>query len=212
MRFEQPFDTILDSTAKVRILRFFCRKGGIWSGNRIAAEVGINPMTAHRALQELRQATLLNVRKIGNSFAYSLRDQHFLARQILRPFFDREAKLQDRLSELLSKALQGAERARVITIAIYGSVARGKERPTSDIDLLVLVESEQAKRQVQNALGRFCERAMEEFGNVPALYVNTLAEARRKIQREVPVFQNILKEHRVIWGKPLGEALRGKAA
>jgi len=61
-------------------------------------------------------------------------------------------------------------------------------------------------------MDRFCVMAMEEFGNVPALYVNTLAEARRKIRREVPVFQNILKQHRVIWGKPLQEALRGEAA
>lgn len=212
MRFEQPFDTILDSSAKVRILRFLCRKGGIWSGNRIAAEAGINSMTAHRALRELRQATLLNVRKIGNSFAYSLRDQHFLVRRILRPFFDREEKLLDRLPELLGETLQRAERAKVITVAIYGSVARGEERPTSDVDLLVLVESEKEKRQIQSALDRFCESVMEEFGNVPAPYVNTLAEARRKIQRGLPVFQNILKEHRVIWGKPVEEALRGKAA
>ena len=212
MRFEQPFDSIFDSAAKVRILRFFCRKGGTWSGNRIAAEVGINPMTTHRALQDLRQATLLNMRKIGSSSAYSLRDRHFLVRQILRPLFDEEAKLPDRLWKLLSETLRSEEKAKVITVALYGSVARGEERPTSDIDLLVLVESEQAKRRIEGALDRFCENVMEEFGNVPALYVNTLAEARRKIQREVPVFQNILKEHRVIWGKPLGEALRGKAA
>ena len=212
MRFKQPFDTILGNTAKVRILRFFCRKGGTWSGNRIAAEVGINPMTAHRALRELRQSTLFQVQKIGNSLAYSLRDQHVLVREVLRPFFDQEAGLRDRISELLTEALKGEEKAKVITVAIYGSVARGEERPTSDVDLLVLVESEQAKRRVENALDRFCERAMKEFGNVPTPYVNTLAEARRKIQRGLPVFQNILKEHRVILGKPLKEALRGKAA
>lgn len=212
MRFEQPFDTILDNAAKVRILRFFCRKGGVWSGNRIAAEVGINPMTAHRALRELRQATLFQVQKIGSSLAYSLRDQHVLVREVLRPFFNQEAGLRDRISELLTEALKGEEKAKVITVAIYGSVARGEERPTSDVDLLVLVESEQAKRKVEGALDRFCERAMKEFGNVPTPYVNTLAEARRKIQRGLPVFQNILKEHRVILGRPLEEALRGKAA
>ena len=212
MRFKQPFDTILDSTAKVRILRFFCRKGGTWSGNRIAAEVGINPMTAHRALRELRQSTLFQVQKIGNSLAYSLRDQHVLVREVLRPFFDREAGLRNRISELLTGALKGGEKAKVITVALYGSVARGEERPTSDVDLLVLVESERAKRRVADALDRFCERALKEFGNVPTPYVNTLAEARRKIQRGLPVFQNILKEHRVILGKPLKEALRGKTA
>ena len=178
MRFEQPFDSIFDSAAKVRILRFFCRKGGTWSGNRIAAEVGINPMTAHRALRELRQSTLFQVQKIGNSLAYSLRDQHVLVREVLRPFFDQEAGLRDRISELLTGALKGEEKAKVITVAIYGSVARGEERPTSDVDLLVLVESEQAKRRVEGALDRFCERAMKEFGNVPTPYVNTLAESR----------------------------------
>ena len=212
MRFEKPLDTILDSSAKVRILRFFCRKGGIWSGNRIAAEAGINPMTAHRALQELRQATLLNVRKIGNSFAYSLKDRHFLVRQILRPLFDQEAKLQDRLPELLSKTLKKGEKAKVMTVAIYGSVARGEERPTSDIDFLVLVDSEQAKHQIQGALDHFSEKVMEEFGNVPSLYINTLAEVRQKVKRKLPLFQNILRDHRVIWGTPLKEILDAKAA
>ncbi len=203
MRFEQPFDTILNNTTKVRILRFFCRKGGTWSGNRIAAEVGANPMTAHRALRELRQATLLNVRKIGNSLAYSLKDRHFLVRQILRPLFDQEAKLSDRLSELLSQTLKSGEKEKVITVAIFGSVARGEERPTSDIDLFVLVESKQAKRKIRNALDPFCGRVMEEFGNVPSIYVNALSEARQKVRRKLPLFQNILRDHRVIWGKPL---------
>lgn len=212
VRFKRPFDTILNHTAKVKILRFFCLKGGVWSGNRIAAEISVNPMTAHRSLRELHQATLLNVRKIGNSLAYSLRDQHVLVRQILKPLFDREARLQDRLSELLSETLRGAGKSTVITVAVYGSVARGTERPTSDLDLLVLTESEQAKRQIQKALDRFRESVMEEFGNVPTLYVNTLSEARRKIRSKMPVFENILREHRVIFGRPLEETLRGKAA
>lgn len=169
-------------------------------------------MTAHRSLRELHQETLLHVRKIGNSFAYSLKDQHFLVRKILRPLFDREAGLRERLSELLGETLQDVEKSKVITVAVYGSVARGTERPTSDLNLLVLVESEQTKSQIQNALNRFCESAMEEFGNVPMPYVNTLSEARRKIRIKMPVFQNILREHRVIWGKPLEETLRGKAA
>jgi len=169
-------------------------------------------MTAHKALRELHQATLLDLRRIGNSLVYSLRDRHFLVREILRPLFEGEAKLQDRLSALLGQALKEGQKAKIITVAIYGSVARGEERPTSDIDLLVLVETEQTKRQIQDALDRFCENVMEEFGNIPSLYVNTLAEARQKVQRKLPLLQNILRDHRVIWGKPLKGVLHAKAA
>ena len=212
MRFRQPLDTALDSVAKIRILRFLCRKGGEWSGRRIAAHLDMNPVTAHRALRELHQATVLNFRKVGNNFIYSLRRDHYLVRNLFKPLFDQEAGAKDRLLELFKQNLSTVERQCIITVAIYGSVARGEEHPTSDIDLLILVESEQAKRQIQGALDRFCERVVEDFWNFPSLYVNTLAEARRKIRRKLPLFQNILRDKQVIWGKPLEEILHAKAA
>lgn len=210
MQFQHPLDRVLNSEYKVRILRFLCRKGGEWVGRRLAAELAMNPVTTHRALRELHQATVLDFRKVGSHFLYSLRDDHCLVREILRPLFEREAHAQERLLDMLKRAFRTKLRSSVVSVAIYGSLARGQERPTSDIDLLVLVRSTQAKRDVHDALGRVGETAMRTFGNPLTLYVNTVHEAQRKARRGLPVFKNILREHHLLWGRPLHEVLHGR--
>lgn len=212
MRFHQPLDAIFDSGSKVRVLRFLCRKGGEWNGRRIAAELAMNPVTAHRALRALHQATVLDFRKMGNNFVYSLRDRHYLVREVLRPLFQREARANARLLELLSQQLDGRLRSEVLSVAIYGSVVRRQERPTSDIDLFVLVRSAQGKRTISRTLDRLWEAVTAEFGNPLASYVNTVREAQQKYHRRLPVFRAILNSHQVVWGKPLEEVLSGRAA
>lgn len=212
MRFHQPIDHILDGSAKVRVLRFLCRKGGEWNGRRLAAELRINPVTTHAALRELHEATLLDFKKVGNSFLYSLRDEHYLVREVLRPLFHRESAAVDRLLELLRISLEKRLWSEIVTIAVYGSIARRQERSDSDIDLLVLVKSRKSQQKIREAFGRLGETAEKEFGNPLALYVNTMREARQKYRRHLPLFHNMLASHRLVWGVSLQEALGGRPA
>ncbi len=212
MRFHRPLDQILDSSVKVRILRFLCRKGGEWSGRRIAKELAMNPVTAHAALRELYRATVLDLRKVGNNFLYSLRDEHFLVREVLRPLFEQETKAHEWLLKRLRHALDPRLRSEIVTMALYGSLAQQREQPTSDIDLLFLVKSQRSKQKVQQALERLWETVTKEFGNPLSPYVNTVEEARRKFRRRLPLFRNILDHHQLIWGEPLERVLRAHAA
>ena len=172
----------------------------------------MNPVTAHRSLRDLYEATVLNFQKVGNSFMYSLSDDHYLVQEVLRPLFEREKSAAERLSELFRRNLRVSLKANILTAVLYGSIARGEERPTSDLDLLVLVPSEAAKRKVRPMLDRFCEMAMSRFANAPSLQLNTVREAQEKIRRGLPLFRNILKHHRILWGKSLEEVLDGQPA
>ena len=212
MRFTQPLNTILNSEVKVRILRFFCRHGGEWNGRQVAAQLQIHPTTAHKALRELHLTTVLNFRKLGNNFVYSRRQDHYLVREVLRPQFQQEAKAFERLIHRLQRQLPLSLRSQIVSLALYGSVAREQERPTSDVDLLVLVTTPQAKRAIDQALERLWRPALKEFGNSIAPYINTVVEARRKVRQGMPVFQEILKQHQLLWGQPLKEVLHGRAA
>lgn len=212
MRLHQPLDTICDSPVKVRLLRFLCQKGGEWTGRRLAAALGLNPVTAHKALRRLHEATVLDLRRAGNSFVYSLRDDHDLVRTLLRPLFERESRTLPRVAELIRRAIGPKDRAAIVTVAIYGSVARGQERPTSDLDLFILVPSRSAKAVAQRVVDRLWEPLTRTFGNAPALYVATVREMQQKVRRHQPLAQNILRDHQVVWGKPLAEALRDGAA
>ena len=187
MQFHRSLDTILDHAGKLRVLRFLCRKGGEWNGRRLAAELGMNPVTAHKVLRQLREATLLDFRTMGNNFVYSLRDDHELVRRCLRPLFEQEVRSSERLRVLLQHGLGGPLTSAIVSVAIYGSLAQGHERPTSDIDLLVLVRSEAVKPAVHRALDRLAEQVMRAFGNPLAPYLNTVSEARQKSRRGPPL-------------------------
>ena len=212
MRFHHPLDTILDSASKVRILRFLCSKGGEWSGRRVAAELVMNPVTAHRALRELHQATLLDLRTAGTSFAYSLREQHCLIQEVLKPLFVHEAQALEKLIQFLQQVIDKQLSRQVVSAAVYGSMVRRQERPTSDVDVLVLVRSDRARDEVRRVLEPLWEDIARRFGNTLALYVNTVHEWQQKYRHKLPVIHNILEDHQVIWGKPIEELLRGHAA
>lgn len=210
MRFDHPLDTICDRPVNVRILRYFCRHGGEWNGRRVAAELGLDPVTTHAALRRLHEATVLEFRKMGNNFIYSLRQEHYLVRYLLRPLFQREHRAYAHLGDLIKRAVGRRWRAEVVTVALYGSLARRQERPRSDLDLLVLVTNAAAKAGVERALDRWANRLYREFYNPASPYVNTVAEARRKVRQGLPLFRNILAHHDVLWGQPLKEVLRGR--
>ena len=212
MRFQEPLNQVFDSEAKVRLLRFLCRRGGEWSGRRLADELRINPTTAHKALRELRGTAVVDFRGVGRAFAYSLADDHYLVREILRAVFQREGQALGHVARFLQRTLGASVRSTVVTAAIFGSVARRQERPTSDFDLLVLVRSPRAKRQVERALNRRWESFTRSFGLPLAPYVNTVAEARRKRRRGTALFREILRAHQVLWGRPLEDVLRGRTA
>jgi DNA-binding transcriptional ArsR family regulator len=212
MRFQDPLDTILDHGTKVQILRFLCRRGGEWNGRRMAKELSLNPATTHRLLKELRQATLLDLKKIGNNLIYSLRDDHYLVREMLKPLFTREAAAVGRLKGLILDQLKADLRGQVLSIALYGSVATGQARPGSDIDLLVLVKSDKVKERVREGLERSWRPIAKRFGNPVSFYVETLQRLQEKRRQGVPLIKNMTAQHRPLWGRPLTELLHERAA
>jgi len=210
MQWRQPLDTLLDNAAKVRILRFLCRKGGQWSGRRIAAELRLNPVTTHRALKKLSRATIVEFRRAGNSLLYSLQHEHYVVRSLLVPLFQGEVQSWQHLTVLLRQHLQPRLRGEVVAIALYGSILRGQERPTSDLDLFVLVRTAQSKRPVQEWLDQLWEPVTRAFGNSLAPYVQTVEEARQKYRRGLPLLQDILQHHQLLMGRPLRDVLNGR--
>ena len=212
MRYRHPLDDILESSHKLRILRFLCWKGGVWTGRRLASELDMNPVTAHRALRELHRANVLEFHPAGGSFLYSLRREHYLVREVLEPLFLKEAAAQERLTDLLRRVFRSKEGKEVVAAVFFGSVARGQEKPLSDIDLLILVRSKKEKEGIESALAPVSETILREFGNALAPYVNTVREAQAKYRRGLPLFQNIIRDQQPVWGEPLQEILHDQAA
>src|SRR3989338_58768 len=146
MKITKQLDNILNTEVKVRILRFFCRTGAEWNGRQVAKEIGVTPKTAHQALNTLNKEKVLLLRNMGKTHVYSLNEGNFLVSKLLKPLFLKEDNILDHIIKAIKRKTSSSKaRKAIISIAIFGSVSKQEEHPSSDIDLAVIVKDAKTK-------------------------------------------------------------------
>jgi len=203
MKFSKPLDKILNQTAKVRILRFLIKTGAEWTGRQISKEIGVSPVTCHKALRHLYKEGLLLFRSVGVGHLYKLNDENYLVKKAVRPLFEQEDRCYQRLKEILLKHLRILEPRKLVSAVIFGSVSKKNERAKSDIDILLLVKKEKDKDIIERKMEIAGAVIIRELGNVLSPYIQTVNEFKSKKKKRIPVIKEILKNNFVIAGKPL---------
>jgi predicted nucleotidyltransferase len=125
---------ILFGESRVRrdlLLRFFARPGLQRHVRELARETGWSPTIIGRELNSLERAGILRSERIGNVRRYSVDIDSPVAGEI-RSLVQKTIGVDARVRVAL-EGLPGVEEA-----FLYGSYARGDERATSDIDLMVV--------------------------------------------------------------------------
>jgi predicted nucleotidyltransferase len=79
---------------------------------------------------------------------------------------------------------------------LFGSVAEGRERYLSDIDLFVLVKEDSDKFGVEKKLEEMSGKYEKLYGNTLNPYV--LTEKEREKRKNLPLMKNIEKGERLI--------------
>lgn len=207
MRVHNPLDKILSKETKVKILRFLCKTEAEWSGRQIAKEITVSPAACHKALRELNNEGALLLRGIGKSNLYSLNKENLIVSDLLKPLYERESKIPDEIYEGIVRNISSLVIKDIISIAVFGSVKKRKERPTSDLDLLVLVKNSENKGEVEEDFGKVNEKIISRFGNTVSPYIQTVEEFNLKYRKGLSLIKNILKSHRLLFGTPLEELL-----
>lgn len=207
MRVHNPLDKILSNEIKVKILRFLCKTEAEWSGRQIAKEIKVSPAACHKALRELNNEGALLLRGIGKSNLYSLNKENLIVSDLLKPLYKRESKIPDEIYEGIVRNISSIVIKDIVSIAVFGSVKKRKERPTSDIDLLVLVKNSENKGEVEEDFGKVNEKIISRFGNTVSPYIQTVEEFNLKYRKGLSLIKNILKSYKLLFGTPLEELL-----
>ncbi len=162
MRFRDELDDLLGSPIRVRALRLLTRfpqKG--FTGRELARLCGASPSQTNAALESLRDSGVAFREIAGRSHVWRLAPEHVL-RNVLVQMFRGEADTSRVLKLEIEKLLRALPVQRAF---LFGSVARGEDRPTSDVDLFVQVQSKTQKESVENALSAASARFALQFGN-----------------------------------------------
>lgn len=135
-----PLTRVLGTVAHVKTLRELVRHGGELSAPSLCVRTGLSTRAVQLSLRALEEMKVIRSLGSGRTRLYRRRRSHPLS-QILVELFRQE---ENRFDSIVGKVREAAEACRPQLMAawIYGSVARGKDRPDSDLDIALVVSPE----------------------------------------------------------------------
>jgi predicted nucleotidyltransferase/biotin operon repressor len=162
MRFHNQLDDLLGNRIQLRLLRILARTGGRGlTGRELARMCGASSSQANASLQSLEDSGLVVRTIAGRAYLWRMAARHALA-PVLTTLFREEAESLNYLKSDIETVIRKLPVTRAI---LYGAVARGDGRATSDVDLLLLVHSRADKEKVEEAVSRASPDFAIKFGN-----------------------------------------------
>ena len=204
MRFHHSLDGILGQRSKVALLRFLTRTRVQMSGRELSRALGLDHKTCHKALQDLSREGVVDQQKIGTAIVYRMNENHVIVREILQKVFEKEDLLLADYAEELRKSLG----VRVYSLILFGSVVRGEEEATSDVDMVLVVKDAKDARAARDALDATAVDLSGRYGNAPQVIVIEKSTFASKARRHDPFIQEVIRTGRVLDGKPISEVLK----
>jgi len=206
MKIHNKLDEILNQKSKVKILRFLFTEKDEHTGRGIAASINMSVSNTHEALQEMKESGVISVRKKGNANLYKLNDKNYIVRELLVPLFEKEKSVyRDVISFLKYNLLK--QKQGVVSLAVFGSVAKAEDTQRSDIDLLIITKNNQYKKKLDNLIDKISIEAAKKFGVSVSPYSLTNFEIKRKYIKKQAIIQSILDANRLIYGEPIERIL-----
>jgi predicted nucleotidyltransferase len=146
---------LFGSEARVKVLSLFMLNAGSeYYLREIAQRTGLAVRSVQRAVEDLSEIHILEREKRGNSIYFRLNAQNPIVDD-LKGVFLKTVGLGNLLREALSANTQ------IDAAFIYGSIAKGEETATSDIDLALIGEI--PPRELSDLLSELEERTGREI-------------------------------------------------
>ena len=190
MRFHESFADFLRSETKLKVARFLLNHEASMSEREIASILKISHMSVNRMMAELAEMNLVSYGTVGKAHLWKVNRNSF-AYKALTQLFDSLKNIPDALMELTQLILKHLPRPLVQKAVLFGSIAKNKEKPDSDIDLFILVKTIQDQEKLEAPLEKLSGECLDVFGNRLAPYV--LTEKQLKGKQNLSIISEINK-------------------
>jgi predicted nucleotidyltransferase len=184
---------ILGSKASIRVLRTLVRyRGKVFTVRELAKAAGLSHPQASKVLRVLESRGVVRLQPVGRAYQVSLNDGSYVLKSVIEPLFAAE---RDTVNSLVSTIRPFFDDKRIVSVAVFGSVAKGLERETSDIDLLIVADD----RDLANERAAVATvAALSAFGH--ALSPLILDRERFIKNREAGLERSILAHYTLVSG------------
>ena len=177
-------ERLFTSKARVRILeQVLLNPNAEYHIRKMSRMVDVSPVQAQKELRNLQSLGLLKSRKEGNMVLYRPEKRSPIWDDLKRIFLKTESMGHGIREGMGSDCNKGIKYA-----AIYGSMARGTEAATSDVDMLVVGDNVN-EDSVLHSIAKIEKNIGREI-NISAW---TEKEFRQKSSEQIPLLKEILK-------------------
>jgi predicted nucleotidyltransferase len=192
---------VLGSKTSVRVLRVLWRyRGKVFTVRELSVAAGVSHPQASAVLKELERRGVVRLQPVGRAYQVSLNEDSYIVRSIIEPIFSAE---NETMSSMISSIRPFFDHPRILSAAIFGSVARGEEGATSDVDLLIVTEDRGLANE--RAAGAM-EAVLPRFGH--GLSPLILPKERFIRDRDGELAKSILGSYAMVCGEDLKELVQ----
>lgn len=169
-------------------MSFLLNNENLISEREISRLINVSHMSVNRAMKELKDLHFVDYVRVGRAHVWRVNRKSF-AWDVFSKVLKQSDDIPDPLAALKALILHSLPLELVEKAVLFGSISRGGEKADSDIDLHVLVKSEEAKERLEPYLSELFIRCLDRFGNVLSPYVLTEAELQER--KSLDLLENI---------------------
>jgi predicted nucleotidyltransferase len=153
-------ETLLGSRAKLKILRALHRhRGKEFTVRELSRYIGLSHTGVLKAVDDLYDMNAVTLRGVGRSNTITLNVGSHAAKLVEHVFSLEETTMEELLLDIRSSL---CDEHGIEGVAIFGSVARGEEKPRSDIDLLIIADQSEG---LNSSISDLQLKVSRKYGN-----------------------------------------------
>ncbi|MCB1284369.1 MAG: nucleotidyltransferase domain-containing protein [Microthrixaceae bacterium] len=200
MDFVRPIEAIVPG-AQGRVLEVLARTTDELNLRTIARLAGISPAQTSRVLPRLAYLGIVRRREVPPASLFSLALDHVAAGPLLALAASRQSVL-DEIGRAASELVDLP-----ISAIVFGSLARGEADAESDIDLAVVrpTHIDEDDDSWVDGLESLRQRVRDVSGNQVEILEVGVDDVAHKLTSNNPVWADICREGRVVYGRSIDE-------
>jgi len=178
------------------------RKVGL-TGREMARLGNITHRTALKALDNLESLNLVTRRVAGKSYYYTINRNQYIYKEIIALIFKKEKEYKQKIFN----EIKTTKYENIISVIIFGSVARKEETYKSDLDICLIYYK--SKKDIENKINNLRDNLYEKYGIQLAPFYITENNFKIRAKKKQSPVNNIINEGEVILGRSIKRMIHG---